>query len=644
MEPKARVLLNEDGTVFSDLHEVAPILEQLSDAARKDYRDENSTSIANSTAKRLLAVSGPGAGKSHLFLGRIEHWAQEGGAGKIRVASFVRKLVADLKVAVAANLSREDQVRVEVTTLHTLARSVLEKSGGTMDLVLGAHIRIIDSESAWMVWDDVLEYHPKLRGVYHLDELQRQFRTETYDKSDEWEALHATYRDLCSFFNAVGFEYLIVLAREAVDQNPDIVDADHWIFDEYQDFNYSEDHLVRSLTARAAGILIAGDDDQALYQQLKDSHPDILVGYYRDGTYANAMLPFCSRSSYYICVAAAAFIAKHRAPDSIAKVFLPLRVDKGDQRIQMVATWAPSSAVAYIEKFLADHEAELSEHLERRKAGTDTDPFLLILAPGGKDWRKRCGYADVETLVAEHATGLQPPSGDYLAVVLYARAGWHETDNFAIRKVMHAEGITTSEAHELIVDARKRGTPLWVVVEERRAPIIQKVRAVVYAVEKLSDQAEELVAQLENLIKLDDRNALVKELQRNPIKRSTRADEQDEPIETAGMLPPVALMTIVGAKGLSARHVIVLGCDDVNLKVKNLAFFVALTRARESLHLMISAHSGGAKQAHKFLSDLPAECCNCVTYKKTNGAIEGLDGLKALHRYFEKIAWVASRW
>ena len=49
----------------------------------------------------------------------------------------------------------------------------------------------------------------------------------------------------------------------------------------------------------------------------------------------------------------------------------------------------------------------------------------------------------------------------------------------------------------------------------------------------------------------------------------------------------VELMTIVGSKGLSADHVIIIGFDNVNMSwVTRNAFFVATTRARRSVHLM----------------------------------------------------------
>jgi superfamily I DNA/RNA helicase len=44
---------------------------------------------------------------------------------------------------------------------------------------------------------------------------------------------------------------------------------------------------------------------------------------------------------------------------------------------------------------------------------------------------------------------------------------------------------------------------------------------------------------------------------------------------------------MVGAKGLSAKHVIVLGCEANNMeRTTPLEFYVALSRARETLHLV----------------------------------------------------------
>ena len=91
----------------------------------------------------------------------------------------------------------------------------------------------------------------------------------------------------------------------------------------------------------------------------------------------------------------------------------------------------------------------------------------------------------------------------------------------------------------------------------------------------------------------------------------------EEAIETAGELAPVELMTIVKSKGLSAKHVIVLGCDDVNMqRLSPLAFYVALTRARESLHLITSLQARGHRPA-QFVLDLPEDNCEYLAFKAT---------------------------
>ncbi len=169
--------------------------------------------------------------------------------------------------------------------------------------------------SRWepLVWGDVVAFHPELdQDEYSLHAIRQQLYDDALSDNDKWPNVRATFDVLRIFYNAVGFADMIVTARIAVQENPDLITQSHWIFDEYQDFNTAEDRLVETVTAGATAVLLAGDDDQALYQQLKRSHPEIIKNYYEHAAFAKAMLPYCSRCGYYVCLAASAFIDQHR--------------------------------------------------------------------------------------------------------------------------------------------------------------------------------------------------------------------------------------------------------------------------------------------------------------------------------------------
>jgi len=89
----------------------------------------------------------------------------------------------------------------------------------------------------------------------------------------------------------------------------------------------------------------------------------------------------------------------------------------------------------------------------------------------------------------------------------------------------------------------------------------------------------------------------------------------------------VELVTIVGSKGLSADHVIIIGFDNVNMSwVTKNAFYVAMTRSRKSLHILTALKSGGAQQAHCFLNQIPDNHVEFYSYKKSNRTKNRLNG------------------
>src|SRR5262249_51398872 len=153
------------------------------------------------------------------------YWLERESTARILALSFVRKLVADLNVDIQsdAKLTDAQKKQIDVFTLHKYARSVVERNHGTKEWPFAPHFRIIGQEWKLIVWDDVLLINGHQgEAKYHWKEFETQLHTSEFVESEEWKTLKDSYFTLCQFYNAAGFADLILRARDALVEDPDL--------------------------------------------------------------------------------------------------------------------------------------------------------------------------------------------------------------------------------------------------------------------------------------------------------------------------------------------------------------------------------------------------------------------------------------
>lgn len=614
-----RFLINEDGDSFKDPELVAltETLDSFDPSQRKNYRDANAETIARHPAEQILIVSGPGTGKSTLFKQRILHWLKQDPSAGILALSFVRKLVADLHndIQNADALSEDQKKQVDVLTLHKYARSVVEQSHGTREWRFAPHFRIIGQDWKAVVWNDVLLIGGQQdREHYCWEAFEKQLHDGNFEASAEWRYLKDAYFTLCMFYNAAGFSDLILRARDALAEMPQLNTHQFFIFDEYQDFNASEEQLLEQITDRSKGTLLVGDDDQVLYETLKSGKASLIRAIYRDATVVNAMLPFCGRCDFHITRAASHFIKQAPEADAIRKIYLPMSAADTSLKLQVVGCATPSGAVDYIRKFIEDHSDEIAQRRQDLAEGQAKDAYLLILSPSGavNFYRSKGAQEELFELVKSFREEQRGFSDDYYKVLNYYSLSGYPSNNFTFRKVLHYEGVADDELLSLLARCLTEEKPFAAVDAKSIREALARAAKVREIIES-GASAQTKVDELEKCIRLEDPALLLEDLEKEQIDDGRidalehQEDEQAEleEIEVKRMFA-VELMTIVGSKGLSADHVIIIGFDDVNMQwVTRNAFYVAMTRARRSLHLVTALQAGGAARPHNFLARLP---------------------------------------
>lgn len=654
--PIKRYLINDAGGPFdpSEMHALTNQLDGLENGERTHYRNENASAIAQHGAKRFLIVSGPGTGKSYLFLERIDHWFRQDPQAKVLVTSFVRKLVVDLENEINSNdkLSAEQKKNVSVSTLHRLARSIVERNHGTREWKFERYFRIIGQFWKDVVWSDVLTFYPSLdKEFYCWKKFEDQLHNANYDHSDEWQELKSTYFSLCKFYNAAGFADLIVRATEALKETLGLIESTYFIIDEYQDFNASENELILQLAQEPKGLLVVGDDEQVLYENLKSGTPTLIRNLYNNNNYVNGMLPFCSRSSFHITKVAGFFIDQHRDEECIEKIFLPIRKTDDYPKVQIIACATPATAVDYIQRFVNEKKAEIDDRRDQLAIGEATDAFLLILSPTKEVRFFRNSRIVIDNIVADYMPENRSFSEDYYKLLNYYSLSNYTRNNFIFRKVMYYENISEQRVHELLDLALREGKNIYELDNVEIVAIINKCEEIKNILDDEEKSNNEKIAAIAHHVTISDEQQLYEDLVRRSINkeeviRMEHEEEEEAELEEIEVkkMGAVELMTIVGSKGLSADHVIIIGFDNVNMNyVTQNAFYVALARARKSLHILTTLQSGGATQSSNFIEHVPEENVDFSKYTKTAGSNEFFEGLRGFTDYLERLNKSASR-
>jgi DNA helicase II / ATP-dependent DNA helicase PcrA len=297
-----------------------------------------------SNAVRLIA--GPGTGKSSSIEQRV-YWllTQQVAPRRIFVVSFTRASTRDLRDRVRRYCEAKGQagaVDVQVSTLHSLALRTLRRAG-----LLGrypADPLVLDD------WELTNIFDPEFGENTGINSKRRREQIRYYHEA-YWSTgvfLPPNYlppdppisdRESTLFLNFHGPTsqvYSCVLPGEIIRQcvhemdaghiNPvELLQIEHLIVDEFQDLNPMDLNFVDGLVTGGASVFIAGDDDQSIYS-FRFANPSGMQTFpARHAGTSSHMLDECFRCMPEVLNTAAwlmlHFGAPHRIPKNLTSLY-----------------------------------------------------------------------------------------------------------------------------------------------------------------------------------------------------------------------------------------------------------------------------------------------------------------------------------
>jgi hypothetical protein len=522
----------------------------------KAERTKHVGAILASVSRKRVVVAGPGTGKTFLFREVLQ------GKSNCLTLTFVNALVEDL--------SLELNGLSDVRTLHSFARNLLARLTNK-DIAIFPKLPEVIEEDAMVL----LKKEVNFNRLFHE-------RNDTHEHIEFYRKRKIYYGDF------YGYSDVIFAAVKYLELHPGKVPTyDQILVDEFQDFNKLEVSLIDLLAVKSA-ILLAGDDDQALYEfksasteHIRSRHDDKTLGY------EPFNLPFCSRCTRVI-VDAANDIVSAAAKNG----FLRGRIKKpyvyfDDESKDKISDENPTISYGQI---FANQIPWAIEHQIGRIAKELRSPFsVLIISPTKVQCRdvatalKNKGFERIDH--TEKRGPKEPALLDGLKLLLSddkSNLGWRivikclleEKDFKSLLK--ETTQNESKKIHELVGHECKR-----------------RVKEMMDTLKALSNDKpidEDHVKALKNM-----------SLDPYKIMRDMLAEELD--LESQGFGNPavrkisIKATTIESSKGLSADYVFITHFDDqyfirdrnkipTDKEICN--FLVALTRAKRKVFLISS--------------------------------------------------------
>ena len=509
---------------------------------QEEARNHFTKAIIESSASKKIIVSGPGTGKTFLF-----HKVLKQKTGDCLVLTFINNLANKLN----GDLGRE---KITVCTFHSFCKSLLHRiprTGINSNFTLYPKLSLLIKSDALILLRKELDFrHSFTKLDRNSEELKFFIKRSNY-------------------YNAVSFDDSVFRVIEYFEQNPDgIPKFDQILVDEYQDFNLLEVTFI-DLIGKQSPLLIVGDDDQALYGQLKDASSQYIRTKYRSDEYEHFELPFCSRCTKVIVDAIQDILINAKSANKLSGrvnkryiCYLPEKLDDNRKypKILHAHCSIQSKQSPYLSRFI-EQEIKRLEPEEIKKVNEKADFTVLITGP--HHYLKQ---------INSHIEKNKEWQIDY-----------RKQDNIP-------PTISISEGYKILTEDMTSNLGWRIVLECDRPNNLEEIlRKTHYNKTTLHDNIpQDHTQKHEAIIKL-----LEKVKQEEKTKNVVKDNQQIS----------VALTTYVGCKGLSAGYVFAVGLNEGILPKKNQSptdieicqMIVILTRTVKECYLISVDRFAGQK-------------------------------------------------
>ncbi len=535
---------------------------EIADSERKKHVD----AILASPSNKKIVAAGPGTGKTNLFKRILE------GKENTLTLTFVNSLVEDLSLELCG-LS-------DVRTLHGFARSILSKA-------------IKDKE--FKIFPNLGKKVIKKDAKILLDNKEIDFDSIFHNRDDNNEHIEF-YKNRKDYYNHHGFSDIVFAAVKYFEKYPDkIPNFEQVVVDEFQDFNELEVSLIDILVEQSP-ILLAGDDDQALYGWKDASTKHIRQRHSEDNpNYAPFKLPYCSRCTRVIVDATNDIINRAKEQGHLSnRIKKPFRYfdhkdqDKvSDKNPQII--YRPLQA-SQIPPYIGIDILEIAKQVRDKFSVLIICPYNIHCETVANALKKK-GFVNVSFKEKEDAEELTLLDG--LKLLLKepsCNLGW---------RIVAEKMLGDIEFETLIKQTNEnKEKKVFDLIEQplknEAKQLLQTLRAVRDGKE-IKDESK--LADLFNKVDIDA-SKMARDYLKDEIESCQPPSKTVIPVNRAIRKIPITITTTQGSKGLDADYVFITFFDDqyfVEDKDKTkisdqdiCKFLVALTRARKKAFLYSS--------------------------------------------------------
>jgi hypothetical protein len=535
------------------------------DAEMDRERTEALASILDCENRLQVVVAGPGTGKTYTFKQLL---SARGGKGL--ALTFLNVLAADLDESLQGLASSY--------SFHGFARHILHQqkvTGLTTDF----------------------SYYPPLACIYVEDLAVLDGVTlDALSLGALFRALADTSplltRTLAagSYYDAVSHDDSVYRLLRHLESRPDKVPVyNQVVVDEYQDFCPLEVAVIKVL-AQASPVLIAGDDDQALYA-FRDASPEPIRSLAVHPDYERFELPYCTRCTAVLVAATHTVVTQAQTAglldgrlDKRYECYMPGKRAESAQYPQILHahTTVQNKKAPYLGRYIEARIRNLSPE-DIAESHAEGWPTVMIIAPN--PFKKQ---------VEEYLKPLFPQMESALKI--------------------DSEPDLLDGYRRLVDDANSRLG--WRILVHCLLPDGWEdiIRRCLDGGEEISDaldptfRAQHLeIADLlrrwlaDETLEADELDDLASALEVTPVGLADRINPPIEPAPEVDTTEPSIIVTsLMGSKGLQAGHVFVVGFNEGHFPHDNSSptneevcqLLVALTRGRKSCTVMSTGRLG----------------------------------------------------